>query len=99
MITHLVEARSASYSYNNSGYFYSASSSPLLLRGAPDTARIVSDTVPEFHAEGIWREGLAKGSYVAARAGVEPMTLRAKGVDSTNVPPMPHILYLQRVLY
>ena len=25
----------------HSGYFYSASSSPLLLRGAPDTARIL----------------------------------------------------------
>ena len=28
-------------SYINSVYFYSASSSPLLLRGAPDTARIL----------------------------------------------------------
>jgi len=27
-------------SFIHSGYFYSASSSPLLLRGAPDTARI-----------------------------------------------------------
>jgi len=28
-------------------------------------------------------EGLAQGPYVAARAGVEPMTLRTKGVDAT----------------
>src|SRR6218665_1925235 len=36
--------------YIHSGYFYSASSSSLLLRGAPDTARIYA-TVSEFHAE------------------------------------------------
>jgi len=38
------------YSFIHSGYFYSASSSPLLLRGAPETARIRL-TVSEFHAE------------------------------------------------
>ena len=43
--------------------------------------------VPEFHAE--VSEGLAQGPYVAARAGVEPMTLRTKDVDSTNAPPTP----------
>ena len=35
-------------------------------------------------------EGLAQGPYMAARVGVEPMTLRTKGVDSTNAPHMPH---------
>jgi len=35
-------------------------------------------------------EGLARGPYVAARAGVEFMTLRTKGVDSTNAPHTPH---------
>ena len=76
-------------SFIHSGYFYRASSSPLLLRGAPDTARILS----EFHAEApqaTMSEGLAQGPYVAARVGVEPMTFRTKGVDSTNVPPTPH---------
>ena len=34
-------------------------------------------------------EGLAHGPYVAARAGVEPTTLRTKGVDSTKAPPRP----------
>src|SRR6218665_1922624 len=29
------------HSFIHSGYFYSTSSSPLLLRGAPDTARIL----------------------------------------------------------
>jgi|SRR6218665_338317 len=73
----------------HSGYFYSASSSPLLLRGALDTQH---DTVREFHAEvpqATVSEGLAQGPYVAARAGFEPTTLRTKGVDSTKAPPRP----------
>ena len=36
-------------------------------------------------------EGLAQGPYVAARAGVEPMTLRSKGFDSIIAPPRPTI--------
>ena len=51
------------------------------------------DTVPEFHAEApqaTVSEGLAQGTYVVARAGVEPMTLRTKGIDSTNAPTTPH---------
>ena len=43
-----------------------------------------------LHAEALQAtasEGLANGSYVAARAGFEPATLRLKGVTSTNVPP------------
>src|SRR6218665_3619991 len=66
-----------------SGYFYSASSSPLLLRGVPDSL----DTVSEFHAEApqaTTSEGLAQGPYVAVRAGFEPATLRTKGAKSTN---------------
>ena len=51
------------------------------------------DTAPEFHAEApqvTVSEGLVQGPYVAAKAGVKPMTLRTKGVDSTNEPPTPH---------
>src|SRR6218665_3509577 len=73
----------------HSGYFYSASSSPLLLRGAPDYS---TNTVSEFHAEAPQAtagKGLAQGPYVAARAGVEPTTLRLKVIDSTNAPPRP----------
>ena len=69
--------------------FYSASSSPLLLRGAPDYS---TNTVPEVHAEApqaTVSEGLAQGPHVVATAGVKPMTLRTKGVESTNAPPMP----------
>ena len=50
------------------------------------------DTVPEFHAEApqaTVSQRLAQGPYVAARAGVELMTLQTKGVDSTNAPPTP----------
>jgi len=50
------------------------------------------DTVPKFHAvapQATVSEGLAQGPYVAARAGVEPMTLQTKGVDSTNASPKP----------
>src|SRR6218665_1636364 len=35
-------------SFIHSGHFYSAPSSPLLIRGAPDYS---TDTVSEFHAE------------------------------------------------
>src|SRR6218665_1710454 len=37
-----------SLSFIHCGHFYSAPSSPLLLRGAPDYS---TDTVSEFHAE------------------------------------------------
>ena len=73
------------YLFICSGYFYSASSSPLLLtlRG-----------VWEFHAkapQATLGEGLAQGrpTYVVARAGFEPMTLRTKGDEYTTEPPRP----------
>src|SRR6218665_4086579 len=39
-------------------------------------------------------KGLAQGLYMAARAGVEPTTLRLKAIDSTKAPPciFPHVL-------
>ena len=52
-------------------------------------------TMLEFHAEApqaTVSEGLVQGPYMVAR--VEPMTLRSKGVDSTNAPPMPHKILL-----
>ena len=42
-------------------------------------------------------EGLAQGPYVVARAGVEPMTLRTKGFDSTNAPHMPHMVGMANI--
>src|SRR6218665_1880882 len=38
-------------------------------------------------------EGFAKGPNVAARAELEPTTLRSKGIDSTNAPLRPTHLY------
>ena len=68
----------------HSGYLFSASSSPLLLRGAPDTARILCRSfTPKRHRQ------LAQCPYVAARMGFEPTTLRTKDVESTNAPPRP----------
>src|SRR6218665_2101710 len=55
-------------------------------------SRHSTDTAPEFHAKApqtTVSEGLAQGLYVAARAGVQPMTIRTKGVDSTKAPPRP----------
>ena len=63
------------------------SSSPLLLTGALDTAQILfRNFTPKRHRVS---ERLAQGPYVWDRAGVEPMTLRAKGVDSTKAPHAP----------
>src|SRR6218665_1808897 len=56
----------------HSGYFHSASSSPLLLRGAPDYSM---DSVSGFHAKSAQAtvsKRFAQGPYVAARARVEP---------------------------
>jgi len=78
-------------SFIHSDYFYSASSSPLLLRGAPDS----TDTASEFHAEALQAaasEGLAQGLYVAAKAVFGPMTLRTKGDEFTNESQCPTIL-------
>jgi len=61
--------------------------SPLLLRCAPNTARML-----EFHVEvpqATANEGLAQVPYVAARAEFKPATLQTKGTKSTNEPPHP----------
>jgi len=53
------------------------------------SSRHCTDTAPEFHAEApqtTVNEGLAQGSYVAARAGFAPTTLRTKGNEPTNEP-------------
>ena len=57
----------------HSGYFYSASSNPLLYRGAPNRAQQATAS-----------EGLAQSPFVAARAPFEPVTLRTKGDESTK---------------
>src|SRR6218665_876349 len=76
------------HSFIHSGHFYSAPSSPLLLRGAPDYS---TDPVSEFHVEA-HRQLQVKDlprSLRGARAGVEPTTLRLKVIVSTKAPPRP----------
>src|SRR6218665_2334528 len=76
-------------SFIHSGYINSASSSPLLLRGAPHYS---IDTVSEFHAEAlqaIASERLAQGPYVAARVGFEPATLLTPDAEHITKPPRP----------
>src|SRR6218665_2192173 len=78
------------HSFIYSGYFYSASSSSLLLRGAADRARILCrNFTPKRHRQLLVKD-LPKVPTMAAKTRGEPMTLRTKGVDSTNAPPMPH---------
>ena len=51
----------------------------------PDTAR-----VSRRSAEATVGKELAQSPYMAARAGVEPTTLRLKAIDSTKAPPCRH---------
>ena len=64
-------------SFKHSGYLYCAFSSPLLLRGAPYTARILCRNFTLKRHRKL-SEGLAQGPYVAAIVGVESMTHRSK---------------------
>ena len=64
----------ASSSFIHSGYFYSTSSSPLLLRGAPEALQATVS------------EGLAHDPYVVSRVGFEPATLRTQGPELTTEP-------------
>ena len=85
----------SSHSFIHSGYIYSAFSSPLLLRGAPDHS---NDTVPEFHAEAsqaIVSEGLSQGRYMAAGVGYEgyePFGRKAPNLPMSNHAPQSSIV-------
>src|SRR6218665_2391844 len=80
-----------SFDFIHSGHFYSAPSSPLLLRGAPDYGYCIG--VSRRSAQATAGKGLAQGPYVAARAGVKPTTLRLKVINSIKAPPTSHYLY------
>src|SRR6218665_1520379 len=81
-----------SHSFIHSDYFYSASSNLLLLRGAPETARIMCrNFTPKSHRQ-LRGKDCPRSIRDGYRAGVEPMTLPTKGVDSTNAPHTPHTL-------
>ena len=71
-------------------YMYNASSSLLLLRGAPETARILCrNFTTKRHRQ------LQMKDYLAARAGFEAATLRTKGHEFTDEPPRPTNVKLQ----
>src|SRR6218665_1269437 len=74
-----------SYSFIYSGYFYSASSSPLLLRGAPHTAWIPHRSfTPKRHRQ-LRVKDLPKIPTWQLVAGLEPTTFRTK--DRQTYPP------------
>src|SRR6218665_822603 len=76
------------HSFIHSDHFYSASLGPLLLRSAPDTARILCRIfTPKRHRQ-LRVNDLPK---VPTRAGFEPTTLRLKSIVSTKAPPRPTI--------
>src|SRR6218665_3301926 len=68
----------------HSDYFYSASLSPLLLRGSPDPAPILYRSfTPKQHRQ------LRVKDLPEVSTGFEPATIRTKGIESTNEPPRP----------
>src|SRR6218665_2893998 len=81
------------HSFIHLGYFYSASSSPLLLRGAADTARILGrNFTPNPHRQLLVKNLLKAPPYVAARVAFELPTLQMKGNESTNEPTWHNVL-------
>ena len=55
------------HSFIHSGCFYSASSSPILLKGAPDYSSDTGSELTCLGLQAIVSEGLAQGPFIAAR--------------------------------
>src|SRR6218665_3903252 len=76
------------------GHFYSAPSSPrsstTQRRSRLQHGYCIG--VSRRSAQATVGKGLAQDPYVAARAGVEPTTLRLKVIVSTKAPPRPSLL-------
>src|SRR6218665_1118405 len=78
------------HSFIHSGHFYTAPSSSLLLdqrRSRLQHGYCIG--VSRRSAQATAGKGFVKGPYVAAKAGVEPTTLRLKVIVSTKAPPRP----------
>ena len=89
------------HSFIHSGYFNSASSSPPLLRGAPNYSIDTVLLCRSNHAKVLQAtasEGLAQGSYVAVGVGFEPATFRMQGAELNTKPPRPTIVTAYAVL-
>src|SRR6218665_249581 len=88
-------AMTDSFSFIHSGHFYSAPSSPLLLRGAADYS---TDTVSEFHAEAhrqLQVKDLPKVPTWRLKRESNPCTtLRLKVIVSTKAPSRPFIIVM-----
>ena len=68
---------------------------PLQVHSTPRCSRLPHGNcvgVSRRSAQANVSKGLAQGPYVAARARVEPTTLRLKAIDSTKAPPCPTVL-------
>src|SRR6218665_2216907 len=73
--------------------------------GIGETRGSLTCADPLFNCIGVSRrsaqetadKGLAQGPYVAARAGIEPTTLRLKVIVSTKAPPH-RLIYLHKVI-
>src|SRR6218665_3092391 len=79
----------------HSGYLYSTSSSPLLLRSTPD---YIIDTVSELtyrSATGNCDCRTCQGPYVAVRVGFEPAKHWTQGTELTTEPQRPNTYIFQ----
>jgi len=75
------------YSFIHSGHFCSASSSPLLVRSAPDTARILCRSfTPKRHRQ-LRVKDFRKVPTWRLQRDSKPRP--SEGIESTNVPPRP----------
>ena len=80
------------YSFIHSVHFYSASFSPLLLQRRYRLQHVYCIGVSRRSAQATISKGLNQDPYVAARAGVEPTTLRLRIIELTNAQQRPTTL-------
>src|SRR6218665_125813 len=85
-------------SFIHSGHFYSVpfKSSTTQRRSRLQHGCCIG--VSRRSAQATAGKGLVQGPYMAARAGVEPTTLRLKVIVSTKAPPRPTILLITIVI-
>src|SRR6218665_870616 len=77
-----------------SGYFYSASSSPLLLRGAPDTARILFRSFTQNRHRQMRVKDLLKANTWQLERDSNPRPCVPLKRNSSNLPMSHHTLQM-----
>ena len=82
------------HSFIHSGYFYSSSSSPLLLRGAPDTARILCRNFTPKRQRQLWVKDLPKVPTQRLERESNPWPLGRKELTLPMRHPCPHLSLL-----